>query len=44
MKYPFEASLNEIEAHSEPYIEAVFSSLESEFLVLPKGDDFLDYP
>ena len=44
MKYPFEASLDEIEANPEPYIDAIFSSLESEFLVLPKGDDFLDYP
>lgn len=44
MKYPFEASLDEIEANPEPYIDAVFSSLESEFLILPKGDDFLDYP
>ncbi len=44
MKYPFEASLDEIEANPAPYIDAVFSSLESEFLVLPKGDDFLDYP
>ena len=44
MKYPFEASLDEIEANPEPYIDTVFSSLESEFLVLPKGDDFLDYP
>ena len=44
MKYPFEASLDEIEANPEPYIDAVFSSLESEFLVLSKGDDFLDYP
>lgn len=44
MKYPFEASLDEIEANPDPYIDAVFSSLESEFLVLPKGDDFLDYP
>lgn len=44
MKYPFEASLDKIEANPEPYIDAVFSSLESEFLVLPKGDDFLDYP
>ena len=44
MKYPFEASLDEIEANPKPYVDAIFSSLESEFLVLPKGDDFLDYP
>ena len=44
MKYPFEASLDEIEANPKPYVDAIFSSLESEFLVLPKGDDFLNYP
>ena len=44
MKYPFEASYQEIEADPDPFISSVFSSLESEFLVLPKGDGFIDYP
>lgn len=44
MKYPFEASHAEIQADPEPFITAVFSSLESEFLVMPKGDGFIDYP
>ena len=44
MKYPFEASHQEIEADPDPFISSVFSSLESEFLVLPKGDGFIDYP
>ncbi len=44
MKYPFEASYQEIEANPDPFISAIFSSLESEFLVLPKGDGFVDYP
>ena len=44
MKYPFEALYQEIEADPDPFIASVFSSLESEFLVLPKGDGFLDYP
>lgn len=43
MRFPFEASLSEIEADPEPFVSAVFSSLESEFLVLPKGDGFVDY-
>ena len=44
MKYPFEAKFNEIEAAPEPFVSAVFFSLASEFLTLPKGDGFVDYP
>ena len=43
MKYPFEASFSEIEATPEPFVSAVFSSLASEFLTLPKGEGFVDY-
>jgi hypothetical protein len=43
MKYPFEASFREIEASPEAFVTAVFSSLVSEFLTLPKGDGFVDY-
>lgn len=42
--YPFEASANEIEKNPDSYVDAVFSSLESEFLVMPKGPGFIDYP
>ncbi|MBI5696594.1 MAG: hypothetical protein HZC51_12835 [Nitrospirae bacterium] len=41
--YPFEAPLEEIVNSPEKYVEAVFSCLESEFLVMPKGDGFVDY-
>jgi hypothetical protein len=44
MKYPFEATYQEIEANPDPFVSAVFLSLESEFLILPKGDGFIDYP
>ncbi len=44
MKYPFEAPFSEIFATPEPFIAAVFSSLASEFLTIPKGDGFVDYP
>ena len=44
MKYPFEADLQEILANPDEFVEAVFSSLESEFLLLPRGPGFIDYP
>jgi len=43
-KYPFEASFDEILKDSERYIDAVFSCLESEFLIMPKGAGFIEYP
>jgi hypothetical protein len=43
-KFPFEASLAEIEADPEPYIDSVFSCLESQFLLMPKGKGFVEYP
>lgn len=42
-KYPFEAPLASIEDEIEEYVDAVFSCLESEFLVMPKGPDFVEY-
>jgi hypothetical protein len=44
MKYPFEADLQEILSKPDDFVDAVFSSLESEFLLLPKGPGFIDYP
>ncbi len=40
---PFEASFEEIKADPEHFVSVVFSTLVSEFLVLPKGDGFVDY-
>ncbi|HUI05917.1 MAG TPA: hypothetical protein VL486_02815 [Verrucomicrobiae bacterium] len=44
MKYPFEVDYETIQANPDQYVDAVFASLESEFLVLPKGPGFVDYP
>lgn len=44
MKYPFEVPFSEVEANPDTFVSAIFSCLESEFLVLPKGDGFVDYP
>ena len=41
--YPFEVSYDQIHENPDPYVDAVFSCLESEFLVLPKGDGFVEY-
>jgi hypothetical protein len=43
MKYPFEADPKEVLSNPDAFVEAVFSSLESEFLILPKGDAFVEY-
>lgn len=42
--FPFEVSLDVILQDPEPYVDAVFSCLESEFLILPKGAGFVEYP
>ena len=43
-KYPFEVTLAEILRDPEQYVNAVFSCLESEFLTMPRGIGFVDYP
>jgi len=42
--FPFEVSLEKILQDPESYVDAVFSCLESEFLVMPKGAGFVEYP
>jgi hypothetical protein len=42
--FPFEVSLEDILQEPERYVDAVFSCLESEFLVMPKGEGFVEYP
>lgn len=42
--YPFEATFDDIVSDSGRYVDAVFSCLESEFLVMPKGTGFVEYP
>ncbi len=44
MKFPFEVPFEEVRSDLDQYVTAVFSGLESEFLTLPKGAGFIDYP
>lgn len=40
---PFEVPFSELKANPEPYVTSVFSNLISEFLVMPKGEGFVEY-
>jgi hypothetical protein len=41
---PFEATVEDIQANPNAYVDAVFESLGSSFLILPRGPGFIDYP
>ncbi len=41
---PFRSKLAAIEADPEPFVDSIFTCLESDFLVMPKGEGFVDYP
>lgn len=43
MIYPFEAKQDDVLANPGAYVDAIFSSLASEFLVMPKGKGFMEY-
>lgn len=42
-RYPFEAKPAQVAAGVNGYVDSVFESLVSEFLVLPKGPGFVEY-
>lgn len=44
MRYPFEASVDELTADLGEYVESVTASLESDFLSPPRGEGFIEYP
>lgn len=44
LKFPFEASFEDLQTNPDAYVASVFSCLESEFLLMPKGPGFIDYP
>ncbi len=44
MTYPFEASFDELQANLDAYVDQVFACLSSEFLVMPKGPGFVEFP
>ncbi|MFB3892479.1 MAG: hypothetical protein ACE15C_10710 [Phycisphaerae bacterium] len=44
MRHAFEASDNELAADLDEFVDSLIASLQSEFLIMPKGEGFVDYP
>ena len=44
MLFPFEIGFDDVRSNLDTCIDAVFGCLESEFLVIPKGDGFVGFP
>jgi hypothetical protein len=42
--YPFEVPFAEVQTHLDKYVAVVVESLQSDFLILPKGKGFVEYP
>jgi hypothetical protein len=43
MPFPFEVPFEKVQADIDTYVDVVFGALQSEFLILPKGEGFIDY-
>lgn len=44
MPFPFEVGFDDVRSNLDSYVDAVFGCLESEFLVMPKGKGFVEFP
>lgn len=44
MPFPFEVAFDELQGDLDAHVDAVFGSLESDFLVMPKGKGFVEFP
>src|SRR3972149_9260137 len=42
--HPFEASAEQLEANVDLYVDNFIASLQSFFLVMPKGNGFVEFP
>lgn len=43
MPFPFEAPFAEVQSNLDFYVDRVFECLDTEFLVMPKGNGFIEY-
>jgi len=41
--HPFKAEIDDLRTHIDDYVDVVFASLESDFLIMPKGQGFVEY-
>lgn len=43
MQFPFEVDFDEIQSDPNPFVDAIFNCLESDFLVMPKDEAFIEF-
>ena len=43
LEFPFEATPADLQSNMEAYVDAIFLGLASEFLVMPRGEGFIEY-
>jgi len=44
MPFPFEVPFEDVQRDLDAYVDEIFSCLQSEFMTLPKGPGFVEYP
>lgn len=44
MPFPFEVPFARVQDNLDSYVDEVFGALRSEFLTMPKGEGFVEYP
>ena len=44
MPFSFEARFEDIDADMDAYVDAVFECLDSEFMIMPRGKGFIEFP
>jgi len=44
MPFPFEVPFEQVKANLDVFVDEVFGTLRSEFLTMPKGEGFVEYP
>ena len=44
MPFPFEVPFDQVKTNLDTYVDEVFQSLQSDFMILPKGPGFVEYP
>jgi len=43
-RFPFEVEFEEIRKNTDVFVDSIFLSLESDFLSMPRGSGFIEYP
>lgn len=44
MSYPFEVTFDDLRSNIDVHVDRVFADLTSDFLIMPRGPGFIDYP